>query len=209
MLSLDQLLAGSAPIKQTAASSTSESYKTLESYHQSELEKIKFQKENLPVMQNQLSTLRGTLVVEDKQSPYLFNLDLPSMKRRQEREQEVDMLQTKIKKIESGEEEADYFLRVGDILFSYADARERIAKGEKTKDPVKKARVPINSVFAYFEKDTVVSTISAPAVTSTLRVSAADIVTDIGFHRDKALEQYLTALDPSNIQHESLVASTL
>jgi hypothetical protein len=67
----------------------------------------------------------------------------------------------------------------------------------------------MNSVFAYFEKDNIVSTISAPVTTSTLRVSAADIVTDIGFHRDKALEQYLTALDPSNIQHESLVASTL
>jgi rubrerythrin len=209
MLSLDQLLAGSAPTKQTTASSTSESCKTLEAYHQSELEKIRFQKENLPVMHNQLSTLRGTLIEEDKRSPYMFNLDLPSIRRRQDMEQQATTLQTKIKKIESGEEEANYFLRVGDILFSYADAQERIAKGEKTKDPIKKARVPANSVFAYFEKDTAVSTISAPVIISTLRVSAADIVTDIGFHRDKALEQYLTALDPSNIQHESLVSSTL
>jgi len=209
MLSLDQLLAGSAPTKTVTTPSASESCKTLEAYHQSELEKIRFQKENLPNMHNQLSTLRGTLIEEDKRSPYLFNLDLPSIRKRQDMEQQVTTLQTKIKKIKSGEEEADYFLRVGDILFSYADAQERIAKGEKTKDPVKKARVPANSVFAYFEKDTAVSTISAPVVTSTLRVSAADIVTDIGFHRDKALEQYLTALDPSNIQHESLVSSTL
>ena len=42
MLSLDQLLAGSAPIKPTSNVS-SDSCKTLEAYHQMELEKIRTQ----------------------------------------------------------------------------------------------------------------------------------------------------------------------
>jgi len=203
MLSLDQLLAGSAPIKSTTPVS-SDSCKTLEAYHQSELEKIRSQSNALPDLQARVSTLQAQLKEEDANSSFLFHFDLASMKRRQEKETELETLQAKIKKIEAGEEEADYFLRVGGILFSYADARERIAKGELTKEPVRKARIPINSVFTYFEKDIVTSTISTALTMSTSRVTASDIVTDIGFHRDKALEQYLTALDSSNIPHESI-----
>ena len=205
MLSLDQLLAGSAPIKPTSNVS-SDSCKTLEAYHQMELEKIRTQTNALPELQVQVSTLQGQLNEEDAKSPFLFQLDLASMKKRQERETELETLQTKIKKIESGEEEADYFLRVGGILFSYADARERIAKGELTKEPVRKARIPMNSVFTYFERDTITSTISTSVIMSTSKVTASDIITDIGFHRDKALEQYLTALDPTNLQHESVTS---
>ena len=207
MLSLDQLLAGSAPIKPTSTTS-SDSRKTLEAYHQSELEKIRSQTKALPELHLHVSTLQGQLNEEDTKSPFLFQLDLASMKRHQEKETELETLQAKIKKIESGEEEEDYFLRVGEILFSYADARERIAKGEQTKEPVRKARVPVNSVFTYFEKDTVPSTISTTLTLSTSKVTASDIVTDIGFHRDKALEHYLTALDPTNINHESMISDT-
>jgi len=208
MLSLDQLLAGSAPTKSVPVSSASESCKTLEAYHQTELEKIRTQTQQLPELQAQVSTLRGIVREEDTTSSFLCQLDLASIKRREERENEIETLTKTIKQIESGEHEADYFLRVGDILFSYADARERIAKGEQTKEPVRKTRVPMNSVFTYFEKDTAVSTYST-VVTSTIRVCASDIVTDIGFHRDKALEQYLTALNPENIQHESMANATL
>jgi hypothetical protein len=209
MLSLDQLLAGSAPAKPVSASSASEPCKTLEAYHQAELDKIRTQKEQIPDMYNHLSTLKGQLVEDSVKSPFLFHMDLVSLKRRQEKEQEVTTLQTKIKKLESGEEEADYFLRVGNILFSYTDARERIGKGEQTKEPVRKARIPMNSVFAYFEKDTIMSTLSTSTTLEPSKAKAGDIVTDIGFHRDKALEQYLSALTPNNLRPESVIAATL
>jgi Zn finger protein HypA/HybF involved in hydrogenase expression len=208
MLSLDQLLAGSAVPKSTPTASTAESCKTLEAYHQQELSKLRTQAESLPELHQQVSTIRGILAEEDRVSPFLMQLDLATLKRRQEREKELAAVQTKIARIESGEEEADYFLRVGDILFSYADARERIAKGEQTKDPIRKTRIPVNSVFAYFEKDQTAPVEEVPIV-STAKVSAGDIVTDIGFHRDKALEQYLSALHPESMQHESVVAASI
>jgi hypothetical protein len=206
MLSLDQLLAGSASIKPLTTSVSEPTVcKTLEAYHQQELEKMRSHANSLPELKQQVSTLRGSLLQEDQSSPFLVQLDLAAMKRRQEKEQQLEQLQTKIARIESGEEEADYFLRVGDILFSYADARERIAKGEQTKEPVRKARIPANSVFAYFEKEGgAVST----TITSTYQITAKDVVTDIGFHRDKALEQYLTALHPESIQPETIATAT-
>lgn len=204
MLSLDKLLTGSVapiPIK-SSQSSTAEPCKTLEAYHQSELEKIRQKSHQVSEYRVQLSTLEGSL----SKTSFSY-MNLASLKQYEDQEKQIEQLKTTISKIESGEEEADYFLRVGDILFSYADAQERIANGEVAKEPVRKSRIPVNSVFAYFEKETPVSTIQM--VMSTAQLRAGDIVTDIGFHRDKALEQYLSALHPENIQHESMLAATI
>jgi integrase len=38
---------------------------------------------------------------------------------------------------------------------------------------------------------------------------ASTIETDSGFHRDKALENYLSALNPTNLQHDTTVISTI
>jgi rubrerythrin len=204
MLSLDKLLTGSvspASIK-SSQSSGIESCKTLEAYHQAELEKIRNKSSQVNEFRVLLSTLQGT---HSQIEP--FSLNLANLKQYENQEKEIEQLITTISRIESGEEEADYFLRVGDILFSYADAQERIANGEVTKEPLRKSRIPANSVFAYFEKETHVSTIQK--VMSTAQLRAGDVITDIGFHRDKALEQYLSALHPENIQHESILAATI
>jgi len=210
MLSLDKLLGGvTISSNKPISSIPNEPCKTLEAYHQSELEKIRDQPNQMSTLQVRLSTLQGELAQKESNLSLRMQLDLTTLKQCEAYEREIEQLQTKMKRIASGEEEADYFLKVGEILFSYADARERIAKGEHTKE-VKKTKVPLNSVFAYFEKDPSVSTIQAVApIMSTHRVTASDIVTDIGFHRDKALEQYLSALNPENVHHDSVLAATL
>ena len=211
MLSLDKLLGGSTiPSNKGPIVPPTESCKTLEAYHESELEKIRDQPNQVSTLQIRLSTIQGELKIKESNPSLKMQLDLVNLKQCQAYETEIEQIQEKMKKITSGEEEADYFLKVGEILFSYADARERIAKGEQTKES-KKGRVPINSVFAYFEKDpsaSTIQTVAAPIV-STTRISASDVITDIGFHRDKALEQYLSALNPENVQHESVLAATL
>jgi predicted nucleic acid-binding Zn-ribbon protein len=210
MLSLDKLLGGSTiSSNKGPIAPPTESCKTLEAYHESELEKIRDQPNQVSTLQIRLSTLQGELKIKESNPSLRMQLDLVNLKQCQAYETEIEQIQEKIKKIASGEEEADYFLKVGEILFSYADARERIAKGEYTKES-KKGRVPINSVFAYFEKDPSASTIQTAApIMSTTRISASGVSTDIGFHRDKALEQYLSALNPENVQHESVLAATL
>ena len=211
MLSLDKLLGGSTiQSNKGPIVPPTESCKTLEAYHESELEKIRDQPNQVSTLQIRLSTIQGELKIKESNPSLKMQLDLVNLKQCQAYETEIEQIQEKMKKITSGEEEADYFLKVGEILFSYADARERIAKGEQTKES-KKGRVPINSVFAYFEKDpsaSTIQTVAAPIV-STTRISASDVITDIGFHRDKALEQYLSALNPENVQHESVLAATL
>ena len=210
MLSLDKLLGGSTiPSNKGPIVPPTESCKTLEAYHESELEKIRDQPNQVSTLQIRLSTIQGELKIKESNPSLKMQLDLVSLKQCQAYETEIEQIQEKINKITSGEEEADYFLKVGEILFSYADARERIAKGEQSKE-FKKGRVPINSVFAYFEKDPSASTIQTVApIVSTARISASDVVTDIGFHRDKALEQYLSALNPENVHHDSVLAATL
>ena len=113
-----------------------------------------------------------------------------------------------IQKLEDGTAEADYFLRVGDILFSYSDAQERIAGGEKPVEAAAKGKMPANSVYSYFTADVDDKSTKTNDLIPEVRKASA-ITNTIGFKRDKALESYLTALNPTAIQHENSIASSI
>jgi hypothetical protein len=227
-VTLDKLLNGSG-IEQPKPStkSTESAAKTLESYHIQNLTKIREEQDQLPQLRIQLQAKKAEFHKLDAifQSPTLVttNEEMAAITSRQKIEKEMEELEEKIQAIENGETEADYFLRVGDILFSYTDAQDRIAAGHRAADPFasKKTRMPANSVYSYFaasaEEPTepVNPTHATHATHPTLpafaiqKAKAADVITDIGFHRDKALESYLSALDPNNIQHDAALLSTL
>ena len=139
--------------------------------------------------------------------------DILVLTSRQRLEKEIDALEDKIAKLESNESLADYFLRVGDILFSYSDAQDRIAEGERPVETFKKGRIPANSVYSYFamEPEPVLPTKPVTVIEADAGPSlrASDIKNTIGFKRDKALEAYMSALDPDNIQHENSLASSI
>jgi prefoldin subunit 5 len=225
-----------------------ESAKTLESYHTTQISKLREEKEHIDVYKRELQTKKDRLETVEKEflSPVFVKhtSDLVVLTSRHKLEKEIRELEEKIHRLESGEEETDYFLRVGDILFSYTDAQDRIATGERPMETAKKGRIPANSVYSYFsnhcEDDAAFPTSSshdsscssgavvrarAPVATTTRAATAAggagaaardakptkasDIRSDIGFKRDKALEHYLSALNPDSIQHESSVASSI
>lgn len=214
---LDFLLKGAAQeSEKKAPSKPVESAKTLESYHTTQINLLREEKSRLPDYKKQLKEKQKELENLEKEffGPSLITnaSDIAILTGRQKLENSIRDLEEKIAKLESGESEADYFLRVGDILFSYSDAQERIACGERPLETAgKKTRIPANSVYAYFSSNAVdpeppTNSVSFP---SALTKGASTIRSDIGFKRDKALEAYLTALNPDNIQHESSVASSI
>jgi hypothetical protein len=235
-VTLDQLLSGTGILEQPKASNTktseSNAAKTLESYHSLNFTRIREEQTKLPELKKQLAVKKAEFheleTLFQSPSPITSNNEIAALTSRQRIEAEIAELHEKIQAIENGETEADYFLRVGDILFSYTDAQDRIAAGHKTADPFasKKTRMPANSVYSYFTNgeditefpaypayDAVAPEVAASASTAstaaTTSSKAAAVTSDIGFHRDKALECYLSALDPNNVQHEAAVMSSL
>ena len=214
---LDQLLNGGGfqePLKSVNAKSDNTA-KTLESYHQQNLTRIREEFDQLPELKAQLKEKKAEFHALESvfQAPSLVhtNEDIAAITSRQRLEKAILELEEKIQAIESGETEADYFLRVGDILFSYTDAQDRIAAGHRTADPFtsKKTRMPANSVYSYFAAEPAEPAFPTFLTPPPSKPKAADVVTDIGFHRDKALESYLSALDPNNIHHDAALLSTL
>lgn len=215
ILSLDKLLSGTKIITNnnvTKPTTIINDSKTLEAYHQQEIEKFNNQKKELPELRKKLKKKRKEL--SELNEIKSFFEELGQVRKREELEKEIKNLEEKINKIKSGSDEADYFLRVGDILFSYADASERIAKGEVAKESNKKTKVPVNSISLYFEKED--SDIKEEKIISHIltepennKKSVLDISNDIGFRRDKALDMYLNALDPDSVSYSSVLASTI
>jgi hypothetical protein len=215
-LSLDKLLSGTvasnliAPAKTTVST---ENNKTLEAYHQQEIEKFNKQKKELPELKKRLKKLKKELNELNKTNSVF--VEFSQVKRKEEVEKEIKKLEEKISGIKSGSDEADYFLRVGDILFSYADASERIAKGEVAKESTKKTKVPVNSISLFFEKEETDEVVKEENVISHIaepennKKSVLDISNDIGFRRDKALDMYLNALDPDSVSYTSVLAATI
>ncbi len=217
MLSLDNLLrpvTGEESHSGKVARQTTDTAKTLESYHAQHISKFKEEKTKLEEYKLELQEKKAQLALVEKEfdSPSIVMSanDINTLTSRQKIEDSIRDLEEKIAKIENDENVADYFLRVGDILFSYTDAKERIATGEKTSDrlTIKKGRMPANSVYSYFQSDED-ETISVIAAEINGPKKASDIKNDIGFRRDKALETYMSALNPEAVQHESNVASSI
>ncbi len=196
----------SKPLKQV------DNAKTLDSFHNNHIHKLKQEGSTLQELKNDLQHRKERLALIEKEfnGPSIIQnaSDITILTSRQKLETEIKELEIKIAKIESGENITDYYLRVGDVLFSYSDAQERIATGERVAENsvLKKGRIPANSVYSYFTNDTesVVEERSSNAVKK-----ASNISYDIGFKRDKALETYLNALNPDSLQHDNAVASSI
>jgi len=188
-----------------------ENAKTLLTFHKQQLERIEEEKSTVGALKAQLETKRAELANVEKEfsSPSIVTsaADIHMLTGRARLENEIHTLEEKIRTIESGNDVADYFLRVGDILFSYSDAQERIATGERPMEnsPNKKSRIPTNSVYSYFS----VSPQRSSAEVTVPSKKASDISNDIGFKRDKALESFLSALDPDSLQHDNAIASSI
>jgi len=216
-LSLDDLLRPIGGTTETAAFTnrtpkTLEPAKTLESFHTQQIHKIQEEKTNLPKLRTDLAEKKAKLAEIERQfmEPSVLTTanDVLVLASRQKIEDEIHVLEKTIKKLEDGTAEADYFLRVGDILFSYSDAQERIAVGEKPAEPMTKGRMPANSVYSYFTNEIDDKSMKTNDLMPEVKKASA-ITNTIGFKRDKALESYLTALNPTAIQHENSIASSI
>lgn len=191
---------------------TLEPAKTLESFHTQQIHKIREEKNNLPKLRSELKDKKEKLAAVERQfmepSALTNANDVLVLASRQKLEEEVTALEKAIQKLEDGTAEADYFLRVGDILFSYSDAQERIAGGEKPIEATTKGKMPANSVYSYFTTEIDDKSTKTNDLIPEVRKASA-ITNTIGFKRDKALESYLTALNPTAIQHENSIASSI
>ena len=163
-----------------AKSKPQEAVKTLESLHTQQLSKLRDEKSNVKDLKRELAEKRARLDAIERESdgPSLTPSasDIILLSTRSRLESEIRVLEENIRSIESGTKEADYFLRVGDILFSYSDAQERIAGGEKTFDSpgVKKGRIPTNSVFSYFSQDSTATAVAAAATAAAAAAAARE-----------------------------------
>jgi hypothetical protein len=211
MFSLENLLRSQEANIPQSKKCNVDNAKTLESYHQNYIQKINEDKDNLVQYKKQLAEKKDKLAKVEREfaSPLIASTphDIHTLTCRQTLEKEIVELEAKIMKITSGENEMDYFLRVGDILFSYADAKERIAAGESpVADEIKKGRIPANSVYSYFSSNVVAEDVVLPTTEDT---SKKMMLNEIGFKRDKALEQYLSALNPDSLHHENAIATSI
>ena len=196
--SLNELLTPIQGFPEQASEQHQEKLTTLEGFHNDKVKKFCDLKESLPQLKNQLSELRYELagwVLEKR-----FNDEHKAAL-----ELEEDIVK-RITDIESDKDLMNYYLNVGDILFGYYDTQQRIAVGDNSINrESNKVRTPINSVLSYFKTPGTSDTVEVkPTVKKAVvrKVSkASEVVTDTeGMRRDKALEKYLSIVEPTAIK---------
>ena len=124
--------------------------------------------------------------------------------------EDLQDLEQQVVRLQKDDERLDYFLQVGNILFNYYDSQEKIASGHHvtSKKPASKLRTPQNSVLNYFstgpaeEAEPTLSQPSQPAIVKEPKkvIKARDIEDSNGLQRDKALERYLSIIEPTAIR---------
>ena len=138
--------------------------------------------------------------------------------------EDLQDLEQQVVRLQKDDERLDYFLQVGNILFNYYDSQEKIASGHHvtSKKPASKLRTPQNSVLNYFSAETTeaaeestirrngvdaqhilsVPSLSQPATVKEPKkvIRARDIEDSNGLQRDKALERYLSIIEPTAIR---------
>jgi len=126
--------------------------------------------------------------------------------------EDLQDLEQQVVRLQKDDERLDYFLQVGNILFNYYDSQEKIASGHhvSSKKPASKLRTPQNSVLNYFsagsvDNDVAETSLSQPMPTITEKepkkiIRARDIEDSNGLQRDKALERYLSIIEPTAIR---------
>jgi len=176
---------------------------TLEGYHNDRIRKFKEQKESVPLLKQELSIL----------SAKLFNWPehLRFTDEHKESIEKETELTNKIADIESQKDMMNYYLNVGDILFGHYDTQQRIATGDNSiHSESNKLKTPANSVLSYFKTAPVVSSDdeqkskkskNSKKQAHAISNKASIIINDIdGMRRDKALEKYLSIVEPSAIK---------
>ena len=169
---------------------------TLEGYHNDKVRRFCDIKESLPELKQQLVDLRDDLAewpIEQR-----FNDD------HKEALEQEELLVKKIADIESDKDLMNYYLNVGDILFGYFDTQQRIAVGDNSiVGESNTVKTPANSVLSYF-KTPGGSTEEVPIVKrkkASKASKASDVIVETeGLRRDKALEKYLSIVEPTAIK---------
>lgn len=177
---------------------------TLEGFHNDKIRKFREQKESLPDLKMELDAL------VDKLEAWPMALRFTD-EHKEAIEKETE-LKGRIADVEADKDMMNYFLNVGDILFGHYDTQQRIATGDNTmQNESNRIRTPANSVLSYFKTAPVVqdtTTDNKPTKTrvskkkqDTYTMKASNIVADIdGMRRDKALEKYLSIVEPTAIK---------
>jgi predicted nucleic acid-binding Zn-ribbon protein len=126
--------------------------------------------------------------------------------------EDLQDLEQQVVRLQKDDERLDYFLQVGNILFNYYDSQEKIASGHHvtSKKPASKLRTPQNSVLNYFSagaaaeiaEETSLSQPVQPILAKEPKkvIRARDIEDSNGLQRDKALERYLSIIEPTAIR---------
>jgi hypothetical protein len=177
---------------------------TLEGFHNDKIRKFREQKESLPELKKELAEL-----VEKLEAWPMALRFTDDHKEAIEKETE---LKGRIADVDADKDMMNYFLNVGDILFGHYDTQQRIATGDNTmQNESNRIRTPANSVLSYFKTAPVVqeqTTDNKPVKTrvnkkktESYTLKASNIVADIdGMRRDKALEKYLSIVEPAAIK---------
>jgi hypothetical protein len=178
---------------------------TLEGFHNDRLKRFNEQRDSLPDLKVELAELRERLA--NWEISQRFNDE-----HKEVMEREADLVK-RIQNIEANRDLMDYYLNVGNILFGYYDTQQKIAKGDTTmkSENTNKVRTPANSVLSYFkvaENDSpqspskyTESDPSPPKKNLKGKRTASSIEHDIdGMRRDKALEKYLSIVEPTAIK---------
>lgn len=161
---------------------------TLEAHHNQQIEKLAAEREQLP-------TLKQEVVDLEKQVALLNPMNFDEKQRIND---VILSLKKQIAVIESGEKEFDYYLDVGDLLFSYFDP-------QKEKKALSTKHMPANSIMRFYmaeeaseEGESMESKDKEEAKGKDKgkgRAKASEIDTSLGQNRDKLLEHFLATVD--------------
>ena len=158
--------------------SNPEARTTLDAIHNQKVQNMLDQKENLDFYKCELADLRKR-INEATSDIEIWRL-----------EREAEILEKKIKSIESDSDLMDYYLRTGDILYNYYDIQDKIQKGTSSFNSTK---AKPGSILAILEEvaqqeepipDEQKNTVVVPPAQKTLQ-------------RNQLLNDYLQLEDPS------------
>lgn len=159
----------------TSKRSNPEARTTLDAIHNKKIQELTEEKQNIHEYKEQLEQLK-TRIHETTSDTEIWRL---------ERDQEI--LEKKIKSIETDSDLMDYFLRTGDILFNYYDIQDQIQQGAKMSLGQKAKPGSILAILEEVSEDNPVDRKSvAPAYK--------------GMQRNQLLNKYLQIEDPTMVR---------
>lgn len=161
---------------------------TLEAYHQQKLRQFGVEKQNISQLQAELNSYEIKLGNLPESAAFTDEWRQLS--------DSIEELRKKIASIQSDNGRLEYFLDVGDMLFQYFDAQDSLATGSPSYAQTSAIRMPTNSVLSYFAETTTEDKVLETPKTK----KASNIDSTEGLNRDKLLERYLAAVEPTAIK---------